>query len=556
MIGAGEGYQWVESERETDDQRELTPTEEEWGIDTSEFSASDMQRAIVESTNDFARRTVEYEVDYGADALDWLEAMTELIDEGENPAEMIDVNQFKSLLERWTSDNPFRSSYNAPNHLDLGECETVEPFSEATEGAGGITEGSMFVGERDDGSRLFITRVSDDRRMRDRAARIATGFQSTQESAEQAMLGFHTMRNMGITVPDHHSEYDDYYSVEEAPGKPAKEFDPSEPIVDTDDFLDFAAVCMLTGQRDMHRSNVFLDDGEIVPIDLDLAGFDFGEHTDDAEWGLDNLTGVADHMGLYESGYRQPSVFDGQDDAAIAISARARSMAEEIDTEALLDGADEYTDVYENVEHSVEAVREGTAEWLADQSELSDYGIRAKAGEGWGEYAGIDVYRLGSGLEYERIGRIEDGAIVTSEDTIARSIPDRYLDRPDRLIAAFDGPYIVAVGERVSEAVERSGTKATLLDGALGVLDKKWVRYEGPNTARVGNILEPVRCDTWPRNPRRNWWTTPGRPNPIRKAADGYRVSVHAHRAVEGWTTDPTTPLGTQRAERRANRTA
>jgi hypothetical protein len=36
--------------------------------------------------------------------------MMELIDEGENPAEMIDVDEFKSSLERWTSDNPFRSS--------------------------------------------------------------------------------------------------------------------------------------------------------------------------------------------------------------------------------------------------------------------------------------------------------------------------------------------------------------------------------------------------------------------------------------------------------------
>jgi hypothetical protein len=241
-----------------------------------------------------------------------------------------DINTGKELFDEamnpTTDDSGAMSDqgYVSPDAPDLrvGQAESVEPLLGDDEGQAGSAASNMDIARFDDGTTAFVKRYR----------KTLDGPRSEGENptnAEREVAADQFLRNLGMG--DHlpalfNNEDEDYAASEKIEGEHARLNTPGGATeVDEDEFKDFAAATILAGNSDLHGDNwVVQDDGSFAAIDLNKAGGDFSEDGDFRRRGRNMITNVADTLGI--------------DYDADELTERATQLAQEIDTEAALDG--------------------------------------------------------------------------------------------------------------------------------------------------------------------------------------------------------------------------
>lgn len=225
----------------------------------------------------------------------WIRATEEWITENGNPDY---VEMVEDALTDYSPPNPFEDvNADLPDGMDPSNADTVATLSDAGTD-GGISEDSMFIAEYDDGSRAFVTNTN-----MSRANEHEIGAEGRTDS-QRALIGYETLQAAGWDVPHHERVDGEFWVVEEAPGVSAKEWDGDPDQIDRDEFYRLGACAFLTGNWDFHGGNVFVtDDGDLVPVDLDLSGYAMNEFRwRKTSWG--RLERLGDSLGILSSGDR------------------------------------------------------------------------------------------------------------------------------------------------------------------------------------------------------------------------------------------------------------
>ena len=210
------------------------------------------------------------------------------------------ADKFKDAIDDAELANPFSNTdeYAAQkeisDNLNPAKASRVVPLSD-TEADTGISANSMFIAEYDDGHRAFVTNTSHHR-----SERIDEVRTQGEEDAERAMAGYEAFKAAGMDVPRHERLKTEYWSVEEAEGQPAREWEGEPDESMREQFAKLGAVAMLSGNWDMHGGNVFVtENGDLIPVDLDLSGHDMQardwKHT---SWG--RLKSLGRTLNMYE----------------------------------------------------------------------------------------------------------------------------------------------------------------------------------------------------------------------------------------------------------------
>lgn len=197
--------------------------------------------------------------------------------------------------------------------MRLENAEDLVPLEETDAVQESLYSQYMGVAEYADGSRAFVTFLSET----DEPAKGVDGGDPTY--AERAIAAERFFNNIGLgdMVPDHYYHdvpAEQYIAVDEVDGDElGEEYKQAAwgasaadneitavdevgtmhvrraspdyiDAVDADDYLDFAAATLLSGNSDMKCENVMIDErGDLYGIDLDHAGGDFTAHYETAE---------------------------------------------------------------------------------------------------------------------------------------------------------------------------------------------------------------------------------------------------------------------------------
>jgi len=202
---------------------------------------------------------------------------------------------FDAALNAEAAENPFTGvEANVPDHMNPALADRVTPISD-TGADTGISSESMFIAETENGERAFVTNTSYER-----AKKLDGVDEESKVAAQRAMAGYRAFEVADMDVPQHEHVEDEYWSVEESPGVPAKDWNGDPSQIDREQFYKLGAVGMLSGNWDLHGGNVFVtDDAELVPIDLDLSGhMTVDDYRRNTAWG--RLKRLGDKLGLFD----------------------------------------------------------------------------------------------------------------------------------------------------------------------------------------------------------------------------------------------------------------
>jgi hypothetical protein len=158
------------------------------------------------------------------------------------------------------------SNNQAPSHLNPNNLRNL-----ATLRAWGLPEGqsadSMLVGENEYGEKVFITNTSE------YVPGLEEEFNTNTIKAERSAI---FLSGLGFSVPEHYY-CDEFLAVKECQGQPLDESD--NPCISKHKFLKFASGQMLIGNEDSRPCNIFVHNGELVPVDLKMAGRFIGDYS-------------------------------------------------------------------------------------------------------------------------------------------------------------------------------------------------------------------------------------------------------------------------------------
>lgn len=153
----------------------------------------------------------------------------------------------------------------------------------------------MEVVEYENGQQAFLTHLS------------STEYQDQEGAdpieAERAIAGEKFFENIGLEkyVPHHFVDLDEgYMAVEAIDGYELnKAPEEAKKKVEKDDYLQFAAATILSGNSDMDGRNTMIDEeGNIYGIDIDHSGGDFTDGGRHYRRGMNELKANADKLGL------------------------------------------------------------------------------------------------------------------------------------------------------------------------------------------------------------------------------------------------------------------
>lgn len=222
----------------------------------------------------------------------------------------------------WASDMDFASPGDYPD-IRPENADSVEALYESEEGETGAAASNMDVADFDNGETAFVKRHRE----------TIDGSRTNGEKptlAERAVAADQFLRNVGFddAVPD--IAIDDipggYMSSRKVDGEHLRGAPPSgSDDVDEDRFRRFAAAVLLAGNSDLHGDNVVVQDGgDFAAIDLNKSGGDFTSPGKFRTRGVNELVSNASKLGIDMS----------RDD----LQAEAEQLAQEVDTESVLDG--------------------------------------------------------------------------------------------------------------------------------------------------------------------------------------------------------------------------
>jgi hypothetical protein len=152
------------------------------------------------------------------------------------------------------------SENQAPSHLNPNNLSNLATLREL-----GLPEGQnadcMLVGKNKHGEKVFITNISEN---------VPGLHEEMNINALRAEKSSMVLSELGFSVPEHYYCDDEFLAVRECPGKALDR--PDAPCISREKFLRFASGQMLIGNEDSRPCNVFVYNGELVPIDLKMAG--------------------------------------------------------------------------------------------------------------------------------------------------------------------------------------------------------------------------------------------------------------------------------------------
>lgn len=156
-----------------------------------------------------------------------------------------------------TNKSPW-SKNNAPPHLNPNNLNNIGTLREW-----GLPEGQnadcMLVGENKCGKKVFITNTTE------HLSGLEAEYKSKTLNAEKSSI---FLSELGFSVPEHYY-CNQFLAVEECEGQLLETSDTDS--ISRDKFLKFASGQILIGNEDARPCNVFIKNGELVPIDLDMS---------------------------------------------------------------------------------------------------------------------------------------------------------------------------------------------------------------------------------------------------------------------------------------------
>jgi hypothetical protein len=182
-------------------------------------------------------------------------------------------------------NNPFKNhDADLDPSLDPSNANSVVSLEEVSDSPGRSAE-SMYIAKGvPDGEggehRLFVTNTNS-----------ARGFaQGAFDGGDRCVGGQAGFEEAGFNPPRYERVEGEFWVSEELEGEPAADSSWNDiadnPETASDKMTDLFAPAMVLGAWDMHGDNVFVtDEGEMEPVDLDLAGC---ELHDDVGWDTDN----------------------------------------------------------------------------------------------------------------------------------------------------------------------------------------------------------------------------------------------------------------------------
>lgn len=254
-----------------------------------------------------------------------------------------DVNEFHDRVEEFNEALesvlvPFSNTQtSAPDFLDPRNAEDVFKLSEKIDKTG-RSSSSMFIAEGvpdEDGEErdLFVTNTNRNR----------TGARAQRsQDGQRQLLGAEGFREAGFDTPHCHNEPGEFWVVEEVEGDTADEF----VFVDLDNpeeqFVDLFATGMVLGTWDLHEGNVFVSDGELVPVDMDLAGAKLDYRANEtenryhaAQYGMMGIWGRFDRL----LGAMDADQYTDKNRLRKRVKERVREMAETGEVDEIADAA-------------------------------------------------------------------------------------------------------------------------------------------------------------------------------------------------------------------------
>lgn len=258
-------------------------------------------------------------------------ALEDAVVNGEDKPQKV-VDELRQIEDQLADEMfPFRNlNTTVPDSFNPANAEEVTNLRDDDDVSGGRSAGSMFIAEGvpdEDGNKrtLFVTNTNGDR-----------GRKQRPEDGERCTGASAALREVGFSTPVYYNDKSEFWVAEEAPGKvAAKDVDYTDLEDPAEQFAEMGAACAVIGAWDMHEGNVFIDpdQGEMFPVDLDLAGAALHEDAD---------------------------AFNNKFSASKSdLSGRLRRLASEID---LLD-VEDWDDLWEMIqEKSKEMAEDGTAQ--------------------------------------------------------------------------------------------------------------------------------------------------------------------------------------------------
>lgn len=240
------------------------------GFDESDVTTSDIYDAIsATSVAPFQLPLNDY---------DPIPAVAQAMEDqfGDDPNKMYDeIEAFNNSLSGVLK--PFSNTdIQAPDYLNPQNAEEVGKLEEYTDKTG-RSASSMFVAkgvpdENGEERDLYITNTNRNRE---------DAYAQDDADAARQILGSYGFQAAGFDSPDSYHEYGEFWVVEGADGDTADEFhvenDLDNPI---EQFAELGATAAVIGAWDIHEGNVFINDGEFVPVDMDLAGAELHHNAD------------------------------------------------------------------------------------------------------------------------------------------------------------------------------------------------------------------------------------------------------------------------------------
>jgi len=268
---------------------------------------------------------------------------------GEALAEWL-ADQGAAAPPEYADEGPFSGfdgSDRVPETMDPRNAEETNRLSDVVpEDESGRSVDSMYVAEGvPDGEggerRLFVTNTNPDR-----------GEAQDDREGQNAVAGSAGFNaSPAIEAPEYAHEPGEFWVAEEADGEPASRKDWTS-LGDTPEdakweVVELSASAMVLGAWDMHADNVFVtSDGELSPVDLDLAGADLANgwytNIDNPMSGgqqnaWERFRGLWESLGLDETNQE----WDG---AVETIADRVRQLVDDGDAAEMISAAQGATD--------------------------------------------------------------------------------------------------------------------------------------------------------------------------------------------------------------------
>jgi len=347
---------------------------------------------------------------------------------GDDPNKMYDeIEAFNGALEGILK--PFsQTSTNAPEHMNPQNADEVGKLDKYTDKTG-RSSSSMFVAKGvpdEDGNKrdLYITNTNRNRE---------GAYAQDDADANRQILGSNGFQAAGFDSPDSYHEPGEFWAVEEAPGDTADEFhvenDLDNPV---EQFAELGAAAAVLGAWDIHEGNVFIHDGEFVPVDMDLAGAEL-HHSADHTFNRYNAD-LNGFMGLFPRMQRLFDRMDGGDtidfdEIKQATKRRVAEMGETGEAKEIAEAGK--SDITHSIGRNVEA------------------NVRAIENQNYFERYPTDVLGVNG---YDEMSDFREGQVVevTEDDREQRSqefeITETYDDHVE--VTALEDGAILGEGER------------------------------------------------------------------------------------------------------------